>query len=234
MRSCKTAHERTHSQHHRNGHILRSLTPRRQQRPAVKQSRTPALIRFRIARERARKRRLHSKMCSDLLPPLPSPARSRRTHGHAPTWSRPSPQHAPVPSATRSAAGGRGKGHKSAETHARRGARTFTHPPRAVRASRDLLPSPMKSAARARARVREGKCLLLSRYPALPASSPSPDTASCVVCGGVTHASHTMRWASSSLGECTRPPHAWCDVGAGRRQGLVLTKPYHGLIEVLL
>ena len=171
---------RTHSQHHRNGHILRSLTPRRQQRPAVKQSRTPALIRFRIARERARKRRLHSKMCSDLLPPLPSPARSRRTHGHAPTWSRPSPQHAPVPSATRSAAGGRGKGHKSAETHARRGGRKFTHPSRAVRASRDLLPSPMNSTARAR--VRAGKILFfkVSRLPGQQPQLPTRRHAWCV------------------------------------------------------
>ena len=149
MRACNTALERTHSQDHRNGHILRSLTPRRQPRPAVKQCRTPAPIRLRIARERSRKWGLAASASESGA--KPTDARQRTS------LSRPSPQHAPVPSATRSAAGGRGKGHKSAETHARRGARTFTHPPSAVRASRDLLPSSMNSAARARARVRAGK-----------------------------------------------------------------------------
>ena len=90
------------------------------------------------------------------------------------------------------------KGAQKRRNARRRGGRTFTHPPRAVRASRDLLPSPMNSAARAR--VRAGKYFLFLRYPALPASSPSPRH-------GVMHGvwrrecahprpTHTMRWAS--------------------------------------
>ena len=190
MRACKTAQERTRSQHHRNGHILRSLTPRRQPRPAVKQCRTPAPIRLRIARERSRKWGLAASASESGAKPTDArqrtslvaalPAARARSIGNTQRRRRPR------------------KGAQKRRNARRRGGRTFTHPPRAVRASRDLLPSPMNSAARAR--VRAGKYFLFLRYPALPASSPSPRH-------GVMHGvwrrecahprpTHTMRWAS--------------------------------------
>ena len=60
---------------------------------------------------------------------------------------------------------------------------TFTHPPRAVRPSRDLLPRPMNSAPRTHVRVRVGKIpssFEISRPPGQQPQSPTRRHAWCV------------------------------------------------------